>query len=309
MIKGLFIRCFYRLYLALMYSLRWVVCLAVGITFSSCEKWYAIPTPSYIVINNYITKVNAAQQGTSNQNFTDMQITANGQTYGIYPLGTQIPVLISGQVSFVVKAVVEINGVSALRSTYQVMKGCDTIWPVQFGKVATFTPVFEYFSGAEFPWIDNFDGTSSGPALWSTCQCLTDTTTKEATPGMGGGHCLELKPNVNQTTSSVETNAPIPLLGSGTGIYLEFNYMGNVPINIAVQGLPTGGSLTAITSCGGVYPSTTWNKAYIDLTPQVSSLNSGYYYIYFTSLYDYLTANTNQENNAYIDNIKIVVAQ
>lgn len=268
--------------------------------------------PSYIQISNYTTKV-TSQQGTSNQNYSDMQVIANGTTYGIFPLGAQIPVIGSGSLEFVIKAVVEINGVSALRSTYEVMKGCDTIINVQAGQVTNIVPTFEYFANATFPWIENFDGGvgDNGPKLTdSPCFCDSDKTIIPYSPGMGGkGGCLLIQPNAisGNGVSMVQTASTIGLPSGGVGIYMEFNYMGNIPISIAIQGAATsanGNTATAITSCGGVYPSTTWQKAYIQLTEQVSTLQSGLYYIYFTCLYDDLVPN----NAAYIDNIKIVTA-
>lgn len=287
---------------------RILICIAVMITFSGCKRWYEIPVPSYIQIDTYTTKVApTGVQGTSNQNFTDMMVIANGQSYGIFPLGSKIPVLISGQTHFIIKGVVEINGVSSLRAAYEVMKGCDSIISVMPGKVTNVVPVFEYFSTITFPWTQSFDAIgNNGTTLISSCNCNTDTTIRIHSPGMNSANCLELMPWSGQTTSMVQTQHLMYLPAGGVGIYMEFNYMGNVPINIAIQGIPTNGtSPTAITSCGGVYSSTTWNKAYISLTEQVSTLQSGYYYIYITSLYDGLVAGNNY---ALIDNIKIAVA-
>ncbi|MHB8402229.1 MAG: hypothetical protein ACYDCN_09455 [Bacteroidia bacterium] len=153
-------------------------------------------------------------------------------------------------------------------------------------------------------WYLGNNTIATGPLI-SSCICNTDTTIRIYSPGMGGsGNCLELMPWSGQTTSMVQTTHPIYLPAGGVGIYMEFNYMGNIPINIAIQGMPFGSPATAITSCGGVYPSTTWNKAYIDLTEQVSTLQAGNYYIYITSFYDGLVG----VNYALIDNIKIVIA-
>ena len=282
--------------------------IVVVVAFAGCQKWYQVPEPSYIEIDTYTTKVTPSQ-GTSNQNFTDMSVIANGTTYGIFPVGTKIPVLISGDAEFLIKGVIEVNGVSALRASYEVMKGCDSIIPVQLGKVTHIVPVFEYFSNTSFPWVLNFDGAfQQGPSLRPSCLCTTDTTVKLVTPGMGGGYCLKMAPNSVQTTCEVQTDPtkPIYLPSGGVGVYMEFNYLCNVPMNISIQGIPAGGTPTALTSCGGVYPSPVWAKTYIQLTEQVSTLQSGYYYIYLTALYD-AVAGTN--NYVYIDNIKIVVAE
>src|ERR1700739_2063914 len=166
--------------------------LIIAFLFGGCKQSTEVPIPSYIQISNYTTKV-TSQQGTSNQNYTDMQVIANGTTYGIYPLGAKIPVIGSGGLEFVIKAVVEINGVSSLRSTYEVMKGCDTIINVKQGQVTNIVPTFEYFSNAIFPWIEGFDGVNYGGGVQTVP--IGDTTIRKVPQGMGGGSCLKLAPN------------------------------------------------------------------------------------------------------------------
>jgi len=294
------------------------ICLGVIVLLYGCQPWTSVPVPAYVQISNYTVKVPTdGSQGTANQNFTDMEVIANGTNYGIWPLGSKIPVIGSGSLNFTIKAVVEINGVSALRSTYEVMKGSDTIIAVTQGQVTNIVPEFQYFNGAVFPLVLNFNGsgynTNGVQMVDSPClTCDTDKTITIHYPGFSGAStdgCLAFKPVLNSGNglSSVQTSAAIGLPKGGVGIYLEFNYMCNIPISIAIQGdnVATGSGLTAVTSCGGVYPTPTWQKAYIQLTEQVSTLQSGYYYIYFSCLYDDLVVS----NFAYIDNVKIVVAQ
>ena len=93
------------------------VYLAAIALFSGCQPWTSVPVPAYVQISNYTVKVASdGSQGTVNQNFTDMEVIANGTNYGIWPIGSKIPVIGSGGLNFTIKAVVEINGVSALRS-------------------------------------------------------------------------------------------------------------------------------------------------------------------------------------------------
>ena len=196
-----------------------------------------------------------------------------------------------------------------------VMKGSDTIITVTQGQVTNIVPEFQYFSSATFPLVLSFGAgyNTQGMSMEdSPCLCDTDKTISIHYPGFSGKSndgCLSIVPTPTSGSgvSSVQTNYPIGLPKGGVGIYLEFNYMANIPISVAIQGdnVSAGTGLTAITSCGGVYPTPTWQKAYIQLTEQVSTLQSGYYYLYFTCLYDDLVVS----NFAYIDNVKIVVAQ
>jgi hypothetical protein len=289
----------------------------VLLLFLGCKTQVQIP--SYIQISSYKTKVNSQLTSTENQNFTDMLVYANGQTYGIYPLGSKIPVLTSGSTSFLIRAVVEINGVGALRADYEVLHGCDTVITVQPGQVKQVVPVFEYFSTAQFQLVDDFNSgsinnISSGspeiPFQSAYCGiCTTDKTVATYTPGFSGNKndkCIALK-SVADTSALAQTALTMYLPAGGVGIYLEFDYQSNVEMQMYIIGADglNGGTNTALTPVGGVYASSTWKKMYIDLTEQVSSMQKGYYYIYFGSVYDPSVAS----NLVLIDNVRVVSAQ
>jgi hypothetical protein len=279
-----------------------VLCLFLG-----CSKDLHVQIPSYIQIDSYKTKVSGTQ-GTSNQNFTDMLVYANGQTYGTYPLGVKIPVLTSGPTSFIIRGVVRMNGLDILRADYEVMKGCDTVINVVPGQVTHVVPVFEYFSTAQFAWIDGFEGGGLADSCngGSSCGTLvasytghTETATSYS-PGFGGkGYCLALRPN-DTIYASVHSGNAFGLPTGGVGVYLELNYQSNVIIQVYIS---ADGGVTQ-TDCGGIYPSATWAKMYMNLTEQVSTLRSqSGYTIYFVASYD-----GNSSDQALIDNIKIVTA-
>lgn len=283
--------------------------LTVLCVFLGCTKDTRVQVPAYIEIDDYFTKVTKSR-GTNNQNFTDMLVYANGQTYGTYPLGAKIPVLTSGPTNFIIRGVVRMNGVDILRPDYEVMKGSDTIINVTPGQVTRVVPVFEYFSTAKFPLIIDFDNTGNstaldsgswGPNFKTSCNCNTPTATTYS-PGFGNyGYCLALRPN-SDTTASVQTNAVIGLPSGGVGVYMELNYMSNVTIHVYVSSSGSNG----LVDCGGIYPSATWKKMYLTLTEQISSLQSTTgYTIYLLAAYQ---GNAGGDL-ALIDNIKIVTAQ
>ena len=282
-----------------------LILLAITMVIGSCKKWTEIPVPSYIEVDNYFTKVDSVTQGTNSQNFTDFLVYANGTTYGTYPMGSRVPILTSGNTAFIIRGVVEVNGVSNLRSDYEVMKGCDTILNVSPGKITKVIPVFEYFSTAKFRWMDDFEPlTASYGGLINTCSCKT-MTAATYTPGFGGkGSCLALRPNsTGDTAASVYTKSVIPLPAGGIGNYLEFNYLSNVNIEIYIQAID-GATQGQMQDCGGVYASGVWKKMYVDLTEQVSSAQSSGYHIFFVCYPD-----GNAGDQALIDNIKVVSAQ
>ena len=264
--------------------------------FLGCTKKTDVQIPAYIQIDNYFTKVASdSSQGTNNQKFTDMLVYANGKTYGIYPLGAKIPVLTSAATSFIIRGVIRVNGVDALRADYEVMKGCDTTINVTPGQVTHVTPVFEYFAAAKFRWMADFEPASQvyGGFVSSYGAHPTLTATKY-TPGFGNyGTCLALKSTAD-SIASVQTKAAVILPTGGVGVYLELNYLANTTLHILING----------TDGGSINPSASWNKMYINLTEQVSSLQATNYTISFYSDY-----NPNVGANlTLIDNLKIVTA-
>lgn len=272
----------------------------------ACNKSTDVQIPAYIQIDNYYTKVahnlTDSTQGTNSQNFTDMLVYANGKSYGIYPLGSKIPILNSGATNFIIRGVVRMNGLDILRTDYEVMKGCDTLLNIKPGQVIHVTPQFQYFSTAQFRWMDNFESNSTqyGSVVtdYGTQRTLTATT---YTPGFGNyGSCLALKPTADTTTASVHSATAIVLPTGGVGVYMELNYQSNLIIQVYIS---SDGGATK-TDCGGIFPSTDWKKTYINLTEQVSALQASHYTLYFVSTYD-----GNPGHKALIDNIKIVTAQ
>ena len=227
----------------------------LSLAFLGCKT--EVQIPSYIQISSYKTKVNGNLTSTENQNFADMLVYANGQTYGIYPLGSKIPILTSGSTSFLIRAVVEINGVGALRADYEVMHGCDTVITVQPGEIKTVVPTFEYYSTAVFEMVNDFEGnTGAGPAIAfesGNCgSCLTDKTSGTYTPGYGDkGKCICLKSDAD-TNAFIKTASTISLPAGGVGVYMEFDYQSNVEIDIYIAGADGRGNITkSLTSVGG----------------------------------------------------------
>lgn len=115
---------------------------------------------------------------------------------------------------------------------------------------------------------------------------------------------MELLPTAN-IISDIKTKLAYDLPGSSVGVYLEFEYMGNTAIRFTINGTTSNTNL----DLGGVYPSASWNKVYLDLSQQVTSLhangNNTQFVIIIYAVYDPSVGN----NHAFIDNIKLVSQQ
>jgi len=261
-----------------------------------------VTIPAYVQIDDYYTKV-VAIQGTNNQKFTDMLVFANGQSSGTFPIGKPIPVITNGAATFLIRGVVEINGVSGVRADYELMQGCDTVITVTQGKITKIRPVFEYFPGVVFKWIENFDNPADSGGTPGGTLTPADTTAQLDSHGFLGSRCLILRPNATTTTTYVDKSTALSLPSGGVGVYMELNFQSNININVNIKGDVSGTTL----GVGGVYPSAGWNKIYLDLTEQVSNLHesNGLYHLTFYASYDPSVG----PNFARIDNIKVISKQ
>ncbi len=279
------------------------------VCFWSC-KAEKVQIPAYIEIDGWFMKVTSSTQtndtiqGTNNQKFTDMEVFVNGQSYGTFPIGKPIPVLASGLSTILIRGVIEVNGVSALRADYELMNGCDTILNLTPGKTTKIIPVFEYYKSTYFAFKEDFEEPlGSGNGL-KNLNGNTNTTVSINTPGLNSPHCLALKP-VQDTAAIVETVYDYSLPSGGVGVYLEFNYKGNTSIRFTLVGKQSGAHL----DLAGAYASANWNKLYLDMTEQVSNMSrinkDVSFYLIIYSIYDPSVG----ANQSLIDNIKLVTRQ
>ena len=271
------------------FSFFWVV-----IFFWAC-KADKISVPSYVKVSDYNTKVNSTQ-GTSNQKFTDMSIHANGNAFGTFPLGTNMPITTAGTTTLLIEPVIEVNGVSDLRSVYELMSGCDTIISLTTGEVTEVIPVFEYYSGVVPRIMADFNSAGSIFTASDTGRVSLDPN------GFGGGSsnkCLKLNPNSTTTYCYAVTTSSYYLPASSVGVYLEYNYLSNIDIGFSITGVSSG----TTTGLGGAHASQNWNKGYIYMTPAVTEMNDaiGYYLTIYCNYTDSVGTNA-----AYIDNIKVL---
>ncbi len=274
--------------------------------FLGCTKLDPKIAPaSYLEIDDYrtITDSSIFGQGTSNQKFTDVLITSSTTNYGYYPIPGKIPLPLTGSTYLSIRPVIKVNGVSALRLDYPLMKGSDTTISLTAGQVTKFKPVFKYFSTVKFSFIEDFEGAGSvihdsNPA---DTFCVTPGYTN--TPCFGG-KCLYMKLDANHTVCQAQSLNAYQLKTNGTNVYLEINYKCNTAFEVGIITTDSPSGLAADQrSAGGANASATWNKLYINLTDLLRTPPLyTFFYIYFYSDYD----TSNPLNQIYIDNVKLI---
>jgi len=275
--------------------------------FLSCTKVDPkIATPAYLQIDNYSTITDTVGgifgegQGTSIQKFTDVLLSSSTTNYGYYPMPGKMPLPLIGNTYLSIRPVIWVNGVSALRIDYPLMKGFDTTLSLTGGQVIKFKPVFKYYSTVNFRFMENFNGASSGIQNSN----LVDTfCVKEVMTSPTQGYlCLRLDPT--HTVCQAQSINAFPLPYDGTNVYIEINYKCNTNFEVGIIGTNNPGTYTDQRSAGGANASASWNKLYISLSDLLRTPPTyNYYYLYFyKGAYDTNTG----INQICIDNIKVI---
>ncbi len=285
--------------------------LSVGviifILFSGCKKLDPkIDVPSYIEISDYKVITDSVNQGTSHQKFTDVLVTSGSTNYGYYPIPCKIPLPLEGATYLIIRPVMLVNGVKFLRFDYPVMKGCDSTFPLRKGEVLKVNPVFKYFPTAVFPVVEDFEN-NTGFKLQNASATDTFCTTIDTSNAVFGNKCLSIKMDAAHSVVQVNSTSGFTLPNTGPSTYLEFNYKGNFTLEAGLVGSNSPGTIssTDIRSAGGVNPTDTWKKMYIDLTPLVRTPPFyNYYFLYFYSTMGWGDGSFNPQ--MYIDNVKVV---
>ncbi len=278
------------------------------ILFSGCSKIDPkIEPASYIEISDYsvITDSVNLKQGTSHQKFTNVLVTSKTKNYGYYPIPCKIPLPLEGETYLNIRAAILVNGVKFLRVDYPVMKGFDTTVNLVKGQVTRLKPVFQYYSTADFPLVEDFEGTT----FTVTNSSATDTfcTKIDTANAAFGNSCLSIKLDAAHPVCQVQSTSGFYLPNDGPNIYLEFNYKSNYPIEVGLIGSSTQGVIlnSEQRSAGGANASAGWNKIYIDMTNIVRT--PPYHNFYFLYLYTSKGFDPGVGYPLiYVDNLKVV---
>ena len=279
--------------------IRFLLCTIVFLVLSSCNKTkLQSPGAAFIVVNNPTVYTNPTIQGTNSHKITDIWYYVDDNFKGVFPIGSIMPVLGSGNSKITLFAGIKNNGISSTRLPYEFYQGTVIQQDFEIGKTYTFSPVFEYLTGAVFPSQGCEDYEGPGVKYLSVGDSATLIITDVNKVFGGIGKSLFMSMSDLKPTAQIKTSLPMTLPVGGTPIYLELNYKCNQPVEVGVIA-----GTTEVRPALTVNPSSEWNKIYIQLSQAVSTQPT---YVY----YDIYIKATKQGDVAtpeiYIDNIKLV---
>jgi hypothetical protein len=252
--------------------------------------------PAYIHIDHFDLTTDPATEGSSSHKITDAWVYLDDQLLGCYELPATLPVLASGEHEIKVRGGIKQNGISSTRVQYPFYTFYTTTVNFVPGNTTTLQPVVSYFQGTTFKWLENFE--SSGTTI-ATGPYTSDTSVvQQSTVVFEGNKSGAVTLTASRPAFFCSSAASYSLPAGEQKTWLELNYKTDHVFTVGVVSYnPSLSNYETI----ALYPTDgSWNKIYIDLSPQVSG-HSGPFNISFAML---LTEGTSA--NLYLDNIKLV---
>lgn len=278
------------------------------IFFVSCKKdKLKAPEASYLVVNDVSlkTKITSGSdnQGVNSHKIVDIWYYVNGEFKGVFPVGSVMPIIASGNVEITLFGGIKNNGISSTRLPYPIYNSITYNLDIEPNKTYTVSPQFEYSSTAFFYYADNFDLSAGGGSYFALQGDLPPTNTKDFDPsrsyGGSGGTIFMTMTDAKPTSRLIQASGYY-LPDGGSIIYVEFDYKSNQKFSVGVIGISTSGGEDN-RSVVSVNPSDEWNHIYIQLTSAVSTAPTyGLYKVYIEGL-----KNT-ESPEIYIDNVKLI---
>jgi hypothetical protein len=285
--------------------------IIITLFISSCEIYNpAEPVPAFIHIQNISVVTDPAVEGSNSSKITDAWVYIDGKLVGAYELPVTLPVLSEGTHSLLVKAGIKVNGIAATRAPYPFYDYYAETVSLTPGQITNITPVVKYVSGLNWSsaniWTEDFedagmslDTSATGSDAAMEHRIITSgTTSPEVFEGTGSGVVY-----VDHTKPKFEfmTTSSFVLPRGDSPVFLEFNYRSNhqFVVGIFAHG-PSGSYQYKVIN---INPSTTWNKIYVYISPNISaSPGSTDYTIFYGML------NTSGSDGLYLnlDNIKLI---
>ncbi len=256
--------------------------------------------PSFLQISEFNLTTDQFQ-GSESTNISEVNVSLDGQTIGLFELPATVPILAEGDSPVRLTPIIKQNGISTVRLPY----------PFYTNVLETidFSPLDTVFVAPEISYTEN-------SVIWSaefdTSISLEESDVSEGQLSLvdedlafeDGSAFIDMDEDDNYFLAFTEEALDLP---SGQPVYLELDYAANHPFTIGIQGTVAGTTAQATSDLVIVLPTNEetqeWSKIYVNLTNFVSE-NSGANEF---EVYLEVTRSANYNDPLiYFDNLKVV---
>ena len=247
------------------------VLLALAVySLSSCDLFDKDEMiPAYVKVEQVSLSTTYIIEGSNSHAIKDCWLYIDDQLIGIFEPPFSVPVLYEGPSKLEIYPGIKNNGISNSRVRYPFFTSYlnDTSFVPEPGEEYMIEPSFEYISGLEFEWKEDFEDLSltmtNAPSFDAD---LILTRSSEAFEGNGYG-LVELGPNAGAFKALNSDALDLPQLGAD--IYLELNYKCDSEFEIGFRANRLDRSVFE-QSMIVVNPTTEWKKLYVEFGEEIS---------------------------------------
>lgn len=256
----------------------------------SCSKSENDGIPTYVSVKDIVLETQPGQ-GTSKHGITTIWAESEGENFGAHELPIVFPALVSGNRQFIANAGIQRSGDFFFREIYPLYTPYNANLTFTPGDTIFLEPVFEYRSGAQFIFIEDFESSNAFAELTRTSE--DDENNLE-----GRAAFAQLDENNNAVNTIMNNSIVISRIGR---TFVELHYKGTNDLGVGIEGFENGVSIGA-NFFSLLEPSPEWRKVHLDITNILNGLDSDEYKFFIrAALLPGL-----QESNIYIDNFQIV---
>ncbi len=264
---------------------------------SSCKQKAA--EPSYLKIDYFLVTTNVITQGTAVQTINEVTLYIDDQNAGVYHLPALVPLATSGNHKILIAPMVVENAIASNpRYSYLFLTSFDTTINFTGSNTMEVRPRTTYKPSVKFEMIEDFE--NPVPLIRKSPNNTVDTLLRDSLPEdniLNTGHCGLFEIPNGKYMEYISKNAYSLPSSTSSDTYIEINYKTELPLDI---GLYISGQ--AGTGLVRLNPKSTWSKAYINITNEVSVKPIG-------TVFELAIAAGNADGitkKVYIDNIKII---
>ncbi len=270
-----------------------VLSFIIIVLLSSCEIINpSEDIPAYLHVTSMTLNVKNGE-GSESQKIIDAWVAIDKNLIGVYELPATFPILEEGEHEIQIGAGILDNGITGTRVEYDFYTSYNINYEFTPGITDSISPIIEYSELADFVFIENFDGTGVKFERKSGNVNITQTSSNGFEDKCG---LIELD-DANNFMEIVSTEK-FQLPSDGNPVYLELNYYSSNTFQIGLLNELTQDRFYNLV----VSPKNEWNKIYVNLTEQATTLKALEYRLLFQS---YKTDSLTSAEIRF-DNIKLI---
>ncbi|MCU0434388.1 MAG: hypothetical protein MUC87_13120 [Bacteroidia bacterium] len=253
--------------------------------------------PSYLRISS-VNFTALSGEGSSSHQITDVWVFMDNELIGAFEIPCTIPILAEGSHQFLIRAGIKMNGTTTTRAIYPAYKGWESSLTLTRAQVVSAAPSFQYFSGTDFVWLEDFD--QPGQTYNDSGAIVQDVfhLTNNPADVFEGARSGYAKLDNDSFDLFIRSQFFTGLHPAASFVYMELNYRCDQPFSVGVMTRQY-----EYRNVVTVSPRSTWGKIYINLTDAVNQAPSSTGYAFYITQRkpDDVT-----ESYLYLDNIKVL---